>query len=184
MATWSRVYALVASSFGATRNNRRTLLAIQFSTQISGRTTRDTITSGGASRSAALSGTEKAMFLGTISPNTTWRNVTSTKAMTKATVVTIEGVSPVQLSGYSSRWWIAGSETFKMTNEQTVMPSWLVASINVARSMAHKVVAAARLPAAARGSICERRAEITANSAPTKKALTARRTISQIRPGT
>ena len=43
------------------------------------------------------------------------------------------------------------------------MPSWLVASIKVACSIAHKVVRAARLPSSARGSIWDRRAEITAN---------------------
>jgi hypothetical protein len=35
-----------------------------------------------------------------------------------------------------------------------------------------------------RGSIWDRRAEITANSAPTKKALTTSKTMSQMSPGT
>src|SRR5215218_1978551 len=63
------------------------------------------------------------------------------------------------------------------------MPSWLVASISVACSIAHKVVLAALPPAAAFGSICERRAEMTANSAPTKKALPTSSTTSQMIPG-
>ena len=67
---------------------------------------------------------------------------------------------------------MAGSDTFRISSEQTVMPSWLVASIKVACSIAHRVVWAARLPASARGSIWDRRAEMTANSAPTKNALT------------
>src|SRR3712207_2997734 len=78
---------------------------------------------------------------------------------------------------------MAGSDTFRITNEQTVMPSWLVASIRVACSMAHSVVFAALLPASALGSICDRRAEMTANSAPTKKPFTTRSTASQMMPG-
>ena len=35
---------------------------------------------------------------------------------------------------------MAGSETFRISSEQMVMPSWLVASIKVACSIAHKVV--------------------------------------------
>src|SRR5215204_1119845 len=62
------------------------------------------------------------------------------------------------------------------------MPSWQVASMSVACSIAQSAVAAGRLPAWALGSICERRAEITANSAPTKNALRPRRTASQISP--
>ena len=91
---------------------------------------------------------------------------------------------PVRPSGISSRWWIAGSDTFRISSEQMVMPSWLVASMSVACSIAHSAVFAARLPASASGSICERRAEMTANSAPTKKALTASSTTSQTSPGT
>ena len=53
---------------------------------------------------------------------------------------------PVSASGTSSRWWIAGSETFRMSREQTVIPSWLVASMSVACSIAHSVVLAARFP--------------------------------------
>ena len=45
---------------------------------------------------------------------------------------------------------MAGSETVRISNEQMVMPSWLVASIRVACSMAHSVVLAALLPS--RGS--------------------------------
>ncbi len=64
---------------------------------------------------------------------------------------------------------MAGSDTFKINSEQMVMPSWLVASIKVACSMAYREVCAARLPASALGSICERRAEMTANSAPRRR---------------
>ena len=78
---------------------------------------------------------------------------------------------------------MAGSETVRISSEQMVMPSWLVASMRVACSIAHRVVFADRLPSAARGSIWERRADMTANSAPTKNALPASSTTSQIRPG-
>ncbi len=109
------------------------------------------------------------MFFGTISPRTTCRKVTSSSAVTKAMMPMASPDRDVRPSGISSRWWMAGSETFRITSEQTVMPSWLVASMSVACSIAHRVVFAALLPASAFGSICERRAEITANSAPTKK---------------
>src|SRR6218665_3704740 len=46
-----------------------------------------------------------------------------------------------------------------------------MASMRVACSIAHRAVRALRFPASANGSICERRAEMTANSAATKKAL-------------
>ena len=46
---------------------------------------------------------------------------------------------------------MAGSDTFRISSEQTVMPSWLVASIRVACSIAHSVVLAALLPASASG---------------------------------
>jgi hypothetical protein len=62
------------------------------------------------------------------------------------------------------------------------MPSWLMASMSVACSMAHSAVLALRLPFSASGSICERRAEMTANSAPTKNALPASSTNSHARP--
>ena len=62
------------------------------------------------------------------------------------------------------------------------MPSWLVASMSVACSIAYSAVLAAREPFSASGSICERRAEMTANSAPTKKALKASRTTSHAIP--
>src|SRR3546814_14592798 len=58
---------------------------------------------------------------------------------------------------------------------QTVIPSWAPAIISDTCSMACSVVRATREPACAFGSIWLRRAEISANSAPTKNALRARR---------
>ncbi len=69
-----------------------------------------------------------------------------------------------------------------MSSEQTVMPSCVVASMRVACSIAHSVICAALDPCSARGSICERRAEMTANSAATKKALPPSSTNSQKMP--
>ena len=40
----------------------------------------------------------------------------------------------------ASRWWIAGSATFRISSEQTVMPSWAQASIRETCSIAHRVV--------------------------------------------
>ena len=164
------------------RNSRSAALAMPLSTQITGWKTFDTHTSGGARISTVRSGTEKAMFFATISPNTTCRYVTISSVITKLTVPTAASGIPVSPSGTSSRWWIDGSETFRISSEQIVMPSCEVASISVACSMAYSAVFAARLPFSARGSICERRAEITANSAPTKKAFPISRTNSQTIP--
>ena len=182
VATSSTVKALVASFSGSTRKMRSTPFAVALSAPMIGRNTVATATSGGASRSTARSGTENDRFFGTISPNTTCRNETIVSVTMNAIVpITCSG-QPVRPSGTSSRWWIAGSETFRMSSEQTVMPSWLVASMSVACSIAHRAVFAERDPASARGSICERRAEMTANSAPTKKALMTSSTTSQTSP--
>jgi hypothetical protein len=65
---------------------------------------------------------------------------------------------PVSCSGTSSRWWIAGSDTFRISSEQIVMPSWLIASMRVACSIAQRAVLALRCPA--------RRAARSATGAP------------------
>lgn len=57
-------------------------------------------------------------------------------ATTNAIVEIISSPRPVAESGISRRWWSAGSETLRMRSEQTVMPSWLVASMPVACSIA------------------------------------------------
>src|SRR5689334_5410389 len=182
VATSSSVKVLAASSFGSTPNRRSTPLAVALSATMIGRTARPMATSGGASSSVALSGIENEMFFGTISPNTTWRNETSTSVTMNATVPVTSSGSPVRWSGPSRRWWMAGSDTFRMSSEQTVMPSCVVASMSVACSIATSAVLALRLPRSASGSICERRAEMTANSAPTKNAFTRRSTTSQAMP--
>ncbi len=147
-----------------------------------GLTTREMNTSGNARISTALSGIENAMFLGTISPKTTCKKVTNASATANDASVTPRSDRPVSPNGISSRWWIDGSATFRITSEQTVMPSWQVASMSVACSIAQSAVVAARLPDSAFGSICERRAEMTENSAPTKKAFSASSTTNQISP--
>jgi hypothetical protein len=61
-------------------------------------------------------------------------------------------------------------DVVELQRQQIVMPSWAAASISDTRSIAPSVTRAARLPAAALGSMALRRAEMSANSAPTKKA--------------
>ena len=119
----------------------------------------ETHTSGVASISTARSGTENARFFGTISPKTTCRYDTSTSAMMNAMTSTAVSESPVRPSGTASRWWIAGSETFRISSEQIVMPSCDVASMSVACSIAYSAVLAdARSPS--------RRAARSASVAP------------------
>ena len=104
------------------------------------------------------------------------------RAVANATPPMTASLHPVRLSGPSSRWWIAGSATFRISSEQIVMPSCEVASMSVACSMAYSAVFAVFDPRSASGSICERRAEITANSDATKKALKASSTTSHAIP--
>ena len=76
---------------------------------------------------------------------------------------------PSASNGALSRWAIAGSATAPRINEDTVMPSWAVASMADTCSRPQMTVRARRSPASARGSIWLRRTEINANSPPTKK---------------
>ncbi len=72
-ATSLRVKALVTSSFGSMPIIRSTRLPMEFSSHSSGRSTVTMPISTGARISAIRSGPASAMFLGTISPKTTWR---------------------------------------------------------------------------------------------------------------
>ena len=182
VATSSSVNVDAASAFGCTPNSRTTPFAAAFSVRITGYSTFDSHTRGVARSSTARSGSENARFFGTISPKTTCRNDTITSVMMNAIASTAPSASPRAPSGTASRWCIAGSDTFRISSEHTVMPSCEVASIRVACSIAYSAVRAERDPRSASGSICERRAEITANSAPTKNAFAASSTISQKMP--
>ena len=62
------------------------------------------------------------------------------------------------------------------------MPNWQTASMSDTCSIAYSVVFALRLPSSANGSIWERFADTTANSAATKKALPASSRTSQTSP--
>ena len=84
-------------------------LAIQLSSTITGRRTRTTIVSGGASASTARSGPASAMFFGTISPSTTCRNPITASAIVKAAGCTSASGRPMASNGASSAWAIAGS---------------------------------------------------------------------------
>ena len=68
---------------------------------------------------------------------------------------------------------MTGSATTPSDVEQTVTPSWAAASIKETCSIAHSTTRARRDPASASGSTALRRAEMIANSAPTKNALPA-----------
>ena len=88
---------------------------------------------------------------------------------------------PIESNGPSSRCAIAGSLSAPRPSEQMVMPSCAQAIITETFSIARNVVAAVREPFDARTSIWVRRAEISANSAPTKKALAPSRTTVRAR---
>ena len=169
------VKAEATSSLGSTPNRRSTWLASQLSAAITGRRTRPSHTSGGPNHSTARSGPATARFLGTISPSTTCRYTTMASASTNAMGCARLVLTPRACSGSSMRWAIAGSATRPRVVEQTVTPSWAHASMSETCSMAHSTVRARRLPASASGSMALRRAEMMANSAPTKNALPASR---------
>jgi len=184
-ATSSAVKADATSSLGCTPTARSTRFATQFSTRISGEMTREINTSGGPNQRAARSGLVTARFFGTISPITTWRYTTIPSAIVKPTTWEAPAGRPIAISGSSIACAIAGSATTPMPVEQMVIPSCAHASMSETCSMAQSTVLADREPAAASGSICERRADMIANSAPTKKALAASSTapISSAVPG-
>ena len=136
VATSSKLKVEFASFFGSTPTRRTAPLAIAFNATITGRNTVATATNGVARMSTARSGTENEMFLGTISPSTTCRNDTITSVMMKAIVPVTSTFQPVRCSGPSSRWWMAGSDTLRISRLAMVMPSCVAASICVACSMA------------------------------------------------
>ena len=81
-------------------------------------------------------------------------------------------LTPSACSGSSMRCAIAGSATTPRLVEHTVMPSWAHASMSETCSIAHSTVRARRSPGARRAARSAlRRAEMMANSAPTKNAL-------------
>src|SRR5512145_1999 len=96
-------------------------------------------------------------------------------ATTKATGCSSWSESPRAWKAGSIRCATAGSPIAPRPREATVMPSCAPAITRETFSMARSVVRAMRDPAAARGSIWVRRAEMRANSDPTKNALAARR---------
>src|SRR6185503_11248632 len=140
---------------------------------MTGRAARTHTRYGGTSSIAADSGPAIAMFFGTISPSSTCSTTTIVIAMTNETVCsTVSGI-PSKWNGISSRCATAGSPTRPNRIEQTVMPSCAPASISGRFSPARITVTALCLPCSARASSRSRRAEINANSAPTKNALAA-----------
>ena len=171
--TSSAVNALATSSRGSTPSNRTMQFAAQLSAAMMGRSTRAITTSGGPSSSAARSGFDTAAFLGTISPMITCNDTMIVSAMISAIAWAADSGNPRLTMMGSSACAIAGSATTPSEMDATVMPSCAHASMSDTCSIAQSTVFAARDPACARGSIELRRAEMIANSAPTKNALTS-----------
>src|SRR5882757_4607744 len=130
---------------------------------------------GGTSSMAADSGPASAMFFGTISPSSTCNTTTIVVAITNDTVCRTVSGMPINWKGFSNRCATAGSPTRPNRIEQIVIPSCAPASITGKFSPARMTVTALCLPCSARASSRSRRAEISANSAPTKNALAASR---------
>ena len=126
-------------------------------------------TSGGTSQTAVRSGPAIAMFFGTISPITMCRTVTTDSAMTNAIGCSTASGTPSGPNTSSSRCATAGSPSAPSASEQIVIPSWAAASIIERCSLARSTVPAPEVPASTIVSRRSRRAEISANSAPTKK---------------
>src|SRR3954454_15499323 len=137
---------------------------------------------GGTSRMAEDSGPAIAMFFGTISPSSTCSTTTIVIAMTNDTVCRTVSGMPSNPNGLSNRCATAGSPTRPSAIEQTVLPSCAPASISGRFSPARMTATALCLPCSANASSRSRRAEINANSAPTKNALAARSTTVRITP--
>ena len=111
------------------------------------------------------------MFFGTISPSSTCSVTTIASATKNDTVCSTASGMPAKWNGVSSRWATAGSPMRPSRIEQMVMPSCAPASISDRFSPARITVTALFLPCSASASSRSRRAEISANSEPTKNAL-------------
>ena len=174
-ATSSALKVAEISSLASMPRTFRAPLAKPLSPLTTGLKTREHHTRGGASQRTAFSGEEMEMFLGTISPATTCRPTTMTRAMTTATAWEPACPTPTAASRGARAWAMAGSATAPRPVEHRVTPSWAVASMRETFWRAHRAVAARASPVSANGSSWLRREEVTANSAPTKKALPVRR---------
>src|SRR6476660_8579583 len=136
----------------------------------------------GTSSMAADSGPAIAMFFGTISPRSTCSTTTIVIAMTNDAVCRTVSGMPSKWNGLSNRCATAGSPTRPNRIAQTVMQSCAPASITGRFSTDRMTVTALCLPCSARASSRSRRAEINANSAPTKKPLAASNATVRITP--
>src|ERR1700738_5171638 len=137
---------------------------------MTGRTARTHSRYGGTSSIAADSGPAIAMFFGTISPSSTCNTTTIVIATTNDTVCSTAPGTPNRSNGFSNTFATAGSPMRPNRIEHTVIPSCAPASITERFCPARITVTALRLPCSASASSRSRRAEISANSAPTKKA--------------
>src|SRR5689334_7390352 len=116
-----------------------------------------------------------ATFFGTISPITMCATTTMTSEIVNATGASTASGSPSHANGRSMRWATAGSPRRPSSSELIVMPSWAAASMRERSALAFSTAAAPEVPARAMVSSRSRRAEISANSAPTKNALASSR---------
>ena len=112
------------------------------------------------------------MFLGTISPNATCADTTSSSAITSDTGCSHASGTPRAWNTGSSRAATAGSPSAPSSTPHRVMPSCAQAIISDTCSIALSVERARALFTAS-GSMTVRRAAISANSAATKNALAA-----------
>ena len=178
VATSSTVNVEAISARGSYPARRTNQFAKASIAVMTGRMTRPIPTRTGARTSSMRTEEAREMFLGTISPNTTWAKRTTARAAAKPTTWAEAPGSPARASGASTRCAMAGSATTPRVVEATVTPSWQMASMRDTCRRACRAWRLPGLPCSARGSIWERLVEVTANSPATKNALTpSRRTV-------
>ncbi len=172
-ASSPEVNAVSSSSRGSTRASLSTPLAMTLNRLISGRAIVVNTRNGGTSHRAIRSGPAIAMFLGTISPSRMCATTTIASDTANASGCSTASGRPTHASGRSSRCATAGSPRRPSRSEQIVMPSCDAASMRERSAPARSTVRAAAVPESAIASSRSRRAEMSANSAPTKNALAA-----------
>ena len=132
-----RVKVEATSSLISTRIQRKSMFDIPLRNATMGAKTCETRTNVGTiHRAIPRAARVTAAFFGTISPKITCRYVTTIRVTTKARISTVVCGKPRCSKGDPSRWCRAGSETFRISREQIVIPNWQVANIRETRSSA------------------------------------------------
>src|SRR6201992_3321204 len=162
-----------SASSVSTRSTRLTRkLAGTLVATISGCRTRPRKTSGPDTLISVFSARPIAIILGDCSPRTISRKVTMMKARAIAGASEMAWLAkPVKIG--SSRSARAGWPRKPMPSEAIVMPIWLVATNSSTRSSCSSARVDPRTPSSRSCSSRARRERTTANSAATKKLLTA-----------